>query len=84
MADSPARSDSDAESGATRDPGASAATPRWVKVFAAVVLVLVLIALVLILTGRAGEHGPGRHVPAADTSGGHTPPAGSEHGEEKP
>ena len=84
MADSPAHSESGAETGATRDPGSTAATPRWVKVFAAVVLVLVLVAVVLILTGRAGEHGPGRHVPAADTSGGHTPPAGGEHGEEEP
>ena len=43
--------------------------PRWVKVTAIVVGVLVLVFLVLQLTGIAGNHGPGRH-----SSAGITPP----------
>lgn len=35
--------------------------PRWVRVAAIVVGVLILVFLVLQLTGIAGEHGPGRH-----------------------
>lgn len=45
--------------------------PRWVKVSAIVVGVLVLVFLVLQLTGIAGNHGPGRH-----SSAGLTPPVG--------
>lgn len=36
--------------------------PRWVKIAAIVVGVLILVFLVLQLTGIAGQHGPGRHV----------------------
>ena len=84
MADSPVRSGSDDDLGEAARPGATSGTPRWAKVFAAVVLALVLLAIVLILTGRGGGHGPGRHTPAADTSGGHTPPPGIDHGEQEP
>ena len=48
-----------------RRPDAPGATPpgmpRWVKVAAIVVGLLVLGVLVLQLTGVAGEHGPGMH-----------------------
>lgn len=41
-------------------------TPRWVKVFGIVVLVLVLLFVVVQVTGVGGPHGPGRHaLPAA-------------------
>ena len=50
--------------------------PRWVKVFGMVGLVLVLLLLFGLLTGR--HHGPGRHFPGRDApSGGpgpHTQP----------
>jgi hypothetical protein len=36
--------------------------PRWVKVAAIVVGVLLLLFVVAQLTGLAGEHGPGRHL----------------------
>ncbi len=55
-------------------------TPRWVKVFGIVALVLVVLVVIIIVTGRGG-HGPGRHAPSGDTTppgdtAGHTPPAG--------
>jgi cytochrome b561 len=50
----------------TRDAGGTygrpPGMPRWVKVTAIVVGVLVLLFLVLQLTGVAGQHGPGRHL----------------------
>lgn len=57
--------------------------PRWVKVSAIIVGVLVmLVVAVKIVSG--GEHGPGRHTGSGDTSSisvpaQHTPPAGG-HG----
>lgn len=36
--------------------------PRWVKVSAIVVGVLILLFLVMQLAGIGGQHGPGRHV----------------------
>jgi len=38
-------------------------TPRWVKVFALVAIVLVALAAVMLIAG-GGEHGPGRHASA--------------------
>lgn len=58
-------------------------TPRWVKVFGLIALVLVLLFVVSHLTG-GGRHGPGRHLPSGD-AGGHTPPSsGTEHGVQQP
>ncbi|HEX9918969.1 MAG TPA: hypothetical protein VGA87_07375 [Pyrinomonadaceae bacterium] len=53
MADEPPYADSDADS--EDDTG----TPRWVKLFGLVALVLVLLFVILMLTG----HSPGRHLP---------------------
>ena len=41
------------------DSGDDTGTPRWVKVFGIIVLVLVLLFVILMLTG----HSPGRHIP---------------------
>ena len=38
----------------------TAGTPRWVKVFGVIALVVVVVFVVLLLA-RGGEHGPGRH-----------------------
>ena len=38
-------------------------TPRWVKVFGIIALVLALLVGIIVLTGVGGEHGPGRHLP---------------------
>jgi hypothetical protein len=44
-------------------------TPRWVKVFVIIALVLVLMVAIMIFTGLGGEHGPGRHLPSGDAGG---------------
>ncbi len=49
-------------------------TPRWVKVFGILALVVVLLLVILLLTRGPGGHGPGRHAPFG-TAGGHTPPS---------
>ncbi len=38
-------------------------TPRWVKIFGIVALLLVLLVGIVLLTGVGGDHGPGRHMP---------------------
>lgn len=50
----------------------SPSTPRWVKLFGIIALVLVLLVGVMLLSG--GEHGPGRHMPSASATEVHTPP----------
>ncbi|MBA2759561.1 MAG: hypothetical protein H0U38_07705 [Chloroflexia bacterium] len=68
------------------DPGDAAGvrpgTPRWVKVFGIIALVVVLLIAALMLTGGSGGggHGPGRHAPSGDTPStsvieDHTPPS---------
>jgi hypothetical protein len=42
-------------------------TPRWVKVFGIILIVVVLLVVARIFIG--GEHGPGRHAPSGDASG---------------
>jgi hypothetical protein len=48
------------------------ATPRWVKVSGLIAAVVVVAIVILALAG--GQHGPGRHLPAGDNPGSHTPP----------
>ena len=42
--------------------GSPPGMPRWVKIAAVTVGVLVLLFLILQVTGIAGQHGPGRHM----------------------
>lgn len=49
------------------DQGTPPRMPRWVKVAAITVGLLILVFLILQLTGIAGEHGPGRHMSGATT-----------------
>jgi hypothetical protein len=56
------------------DPSPYPGTPRWVKVFGIIVVVLVLLFVVLHLAGVGGRHGPGRHRAPGDT-GGEKPPS---------
>jgi len=52
---------------AEQDRGASG-TPRWVKVFGVIALILVVLVVVMLVTGRGG-HGPGRHASSSAASG---------------
>ena len=60
--------------------------PRWVKVFAIVVLLVAVLFVGLKLTGLGGNHGPGRHggsggtPPSGVVEDGRTPPPGMNHG----
>ena len=48
------------------DRGSDTSTPRWVKVFGIIALVLVLLVVIMMFTGVGGDHGPGRHIPSGD------------------
>ncbi|MFN2565898.1 MAG: hypothetical protein ABR499_12955 [Gemmatimonadaceae bacterium] len=53
----------------------TSSTPRWVKVFGIIALVVVVLFAILMSTGGpGGRHGPSRHMPAGDTGGQTTPP----------
>lgn len=67
MGDSPHRSSADDRAGAGLDRGSvpvPPGAPRWVKVAALIVGVLILLVVIAQLTGLGGDHGPGRHVGA--------------------
>ena len=49
-------------------------TPRWVKVFGIIAIILLLIFVVIQLTGVGGGHGPGRHAVSGDV-GDQAPPS---------
>jgi hypothetical protein len=66
MADS-SNSDSGDDTSAGSDREAGAGTPRWVKVFGIIGLVIVLLFVIMMLGG--GRHGPHRHTPSVDTAG---------------
>jgi hypothetical protein len=44
------------------DPQAYPGTPRWVKVFGTIVLVVILLFVVAMFTRGPGGHGPRRHT----------------------
>ncbi|MCG5465505.1 hypothetical protein MED01_003789 [Micromonospora sp. MED01] len=44
-------------------PGTPTGVPRWVKVIGLVVAALLVVFVVIQVSGVAGEHGPGRHLP---------------------
>ena len=39
-------------------------TPRWVKVFGIIALIILLLAAIIVATDLGGEHGPGLHNPS--------------------
>lgn len=55
------------------DTGGGPGTPRWVKVFGIIAIVVVLLIGFILFTGLGGPHGPQRHAPSGD-AGGYTPP----------
>jgi hypothetical protein len=83
MADLTPYPDSDSDAG--RGGESTTGTPRWVKVFGVIALVVVVLFVVVTLI-RGGEHGPSRHTPGggSDTTSAtvadHTgPPPGITH-----
>ena len=63
------------DAGRRIDAGSPPGMPRWVKVSAIIVGVLILLFVVVQLTGVAGRHGPARHLgegplPAASVTDG--------------
>jgi hypothetical protein len=90
LADPPTGPDAGDETGVVADGGSTTGTPRWVKVFGIIALVVFVLFVVVVLVG-GGEHGPGRHTPRAgsnttsDAPWGHTGlPPGFEHGAQQP
>ena len=79
MANPPPHRDSNSdignETGVGPDREPTTGTPRWVKVFGIIALVVVLLFLILMFTrGPGGRHGPGRHMGSGNT-GDQTPPS---------
>ncbi len=60
MADLPADPDTPDDSSLGSDRGMTPSTPRWVKVFGIIAIVVILLFVMLMLAG-GGSHGPGRH-----------------------
>jgi hypothetical protein len=77
----------DANTGVGPGRESTTSTPRWVKVFGAIALVVALLFVILMVTrGPGGRHGPSRHRPSGETGGqkpassvtdSHTPPEGA-------
>ena len=63
------------------DPPPYAGTPRWVKLFGIIAIVLALLVVVVMFIG-GGDHGPSRHLLSGDPGETHTPPI--EHGMQQP
>jgi hypothetical protein len=73
MSDPPLYPDADQEDGVGPDRASTTGTPRWVKVFGIVALIVVVLFVVLFVFGGGG-HGPGRH--SSSGLGGHAPLSG--------
>jgi ABC-type transporter Mla subunit MlaD len=60
--------------------GSTRGTPRWVKLFGIIALVLVLLFVISLLAGV--RHGPGLHTPSGDAGGYTRHSSATEHGEQ--
>jgi hypothetical protein len=61
MADPPPYSDVRNDTGVSPDPDSTAGTPRWVKVFGIIAIVVALLFVSMLVAG-GGRHGPSRHA----------------------
>ncbi len=50
------------------DRDSTPGTPRWVKLFALVALVVVVLFVIVRVTGLGGEHGPSLHAGPGGTT----------------
>jgi hypothetical protein len=78
MADPPRHSDRGKDTDAAPNGGSTTDTPRWVKTFGIVAVVVILAFVVLLIAQGPGGHGPGRHTshggmgsPSATVAEGH-------------
>jgi hypothetical protein len=69
MANPPGEPDAGQQDGVAPHGESPPGMPRWVKVAAIIIGILVVLFVVLLVTGIGGQHGPGRHMSAS------TPPA---------
>jgi ABC-type transporter Mla subunit MlaD len=60
--------------------GSTRGTPRWVKVFGIIALVLVMLFIISLLAGV--RHGPGLHTPSGDVGGSTRHSSVAAHGEQ--
>lgn len=73
MADSPQGPDATTDNPTVgRTPESPPGTPRWVKVFGIIAVILVLLISFALFTGLGGPHGPARHG-ASSNADSHTP-----------
>jgi hypothetical protein len=63
MTNFPSYPDSNGDTGMEPDRGLPPSTPRWVKAFAIIAILLVLLFVILQFVS-GGEHGPRRHLPS--------------------
>jgi hypothetical protein len=63
MTNLPSDPDSNNDTDVTSDRGSTPSTPRWVKVFGIIGIVVILLVVIMLATGLGGQHGPGRHNP---------------------
>ena len=69
MSDMPPPVDASRDRGLPPDNDSPGRTPRWVKVFGAImVLVILLFAILMFTRGPGGQHGPGRHMQSGGVS----------------
>jgi hypothetical protein len=61
--------------------GSMGGTPRWVKVFGIVALILILVFVISLLAGV--RHGPGMHTPSGGAGGYTGYSSVIEHGEQR-
>lgn len=80
MADPPRYSDTGDDNGVGPDHESPPRMPRWVKVGAIIIGILVVLFVILQLAGIGGDHGPGRHLSGGDARAAvaeeQAPPAG--------
>ena len=91
--DVPDREDHADDADLVTDDGAASGTPRWVKVSGTLALVVFVLFVVLLISGRGGGHGPGRHSGDAPTpastvaepgrTNGHTRPSEVTHADQE-